>query len=112
MFGVCRAQLAADGVDTESLSAVTTLRLEPDMLNVLVRSSCDAGLEAALIEVAGEIGLVWADQFFSAMDRDTNGALAREEVEAIGEAVFAKADRNNDGYVTPAEVHPALASAR
>gem|GEM_PF-5803753 len=67
---------------------------------------------AELVNMTGELGFVWGNQFFSVMDRDTDNLLARDEVDNLGDAVFTSADRNGDGFVTPGEVHPSLAMAK
>ena len=67
---------------------------------------------AELGTVAGELGLVWGDQFFNVLDADADNLLARDEVDRLGEAAFTAADHNGDGYVTPGEVHPNLAMAK
>ena len=64
---------------------------------------------AELAGIAGGIGLPWAQQLFDGIDGDGDGLLAPDEVEAAGEAFFAHADRNGDGFVTVQEAYPALA---
>jgi Ca2+-binding EF-hand superfamily protein len=67
---------------------------------------------AELATVAGDLGLVWGDQFFNVLDRDADNLLARDEVDQMGEVAFDAADKNGDGVVTPGEVHPSLAMAK
>jgi Ca2+-binding EF-hand superfamily protein len=70
-----------------------------------------AEFKAELSTVAGELGLVWGDQFFNVLDRNTDNSLDEAEVNGLGETAFTTADRNGDGFVTPGEVHPSLAMA-
>jgi hypothetical protein len=64
---------------------------------------------AELVDVAGGIGLPWSAQLFMAIDRDADGLMAPDELDAAGEALFTRADRNGDGFVTAQEIYPALA---
>jgi len=67
--------------------------------------------KAELSTVAGELGLVWGDQFFNILDRNADNSLDEAEVDGLGEDAFTAADRDGDGFVTPGEVHPSLAMA-
>jgi Ca2+-binding EF-hand superfamily protein len=67
--------------------------------------------KAELSTVAGELGLVWGDQFFNILDRNADNFLDEGEVDGLAEEAFTAADLNGDGFVTPGEVHPSLAMA-
>lgn len=68
-----------------------------------------AELRTELLSVAGGLGVPWSAQLFTYMDLDDSGTVTAAEADTVGEAVFTQLDRNGDGFVTPAEVYPALA---
>jgi len=55
VFTVCRLWLADDTATVDDLVEATILAVDPAMINVLAESECSSDLEAALVEVVGEV---------------------------------------------------------
>lgn len=55
IFAVCRLWVADDTATAQDLVDATVLAIEPAMSNVLGESQCSAKLEAAFVEVVGEV---------------------------------------------------------